>query len=255
MPRFPAMQAWLPFAREDVDFLGDADDALTLNTIWRGKIYLPTMDDHTPHAARVSIALNDGRRIALGFLTTLIGLDELAVRKKAVAVSLPEETASLFVMHPLHCLASRLYNTYGILNRRNNADGTHQCERVHLAVNVVRQMLTEKITASSEGQRPTALIEELAALTLTQAAKKAFCLDNINTMDALPDRLVLSHLGENFLSKPLPQIQKQTADKRKRYMAVIEKQLATPSPAKQQSSLSPGIDDASWQRANECYEG
>lgn len=221
--RDDTLREFAPFTSRDVDFLGGVEAAVALKEVWHGDICLPTMDDHTPQTAKVSFSLQDGRDVELDFLGVLMGLDEAVVRKNAVRIPLQTKGHTLSVMHPLHCLASRLHNVYGMLYRRSHPGGEHEVQRVQLAIKVLKHMITQTLHATPRKKGDYKLIETLAALALTQVANHAFYLDGVDILEAIPDS---DNLGHDLLHRRLPRLQRQTAEKRARYIRAMEKAAA-----------------------------
>lgn len=100
----------VPYVTLDVDFLGGAVDARTFAAgLPAARVYIASLDDHTPSSARVVSNNVLGKTLEVDFLHSLAGLSERDVRNSAVSVDAPQG-ASIRIMHPLHCLESRIVN-------------------------------------------------------------------------------------------------------------------------------------------------
>jgi hypothetical protein len=79
-----------PYVTLGVDFLGTSAQAKALaDKITGAKLYLPTLDDHTPSSGRVVARNVLGRTLEVDFLHSIAGLSEGDVRRNAVEIQDP----------------------------------------------------------------------------------------------------------------------------------------------------------------------
>lgn len=88
-----------------------------------GEVHLPGPDDHTPNSAIVTARI-DGVDIEIDFLWDIMGVKANALERDAVELIVPVrggeiDELAIPVMHPLHCLQSRIANVV-TLGRRDD---------------------------------------------------------------------------------------------------------------------------------------
>ena len=220
----PSLNTHSPFFSHDIDFLGDKGMAAAMHKIWKGEIRVPDMDTHTPMSANLRFNLEDGRPINIDFLEIMIGVDNYNIRKDAQRTRNPNTQKSVLVLHPAHCLASRIYNTYGILNRRSGQPDGRSADRTRLAVKVLNHALTELFRNQDRESHRQAygFIEYTASLAVEDPAKRAYHLDDIDVLDAIPTDPNLG-MTEDFLNERYPRIQSFVASKRDIFSRNFEK--------------------------------
>lgn len=107
--------AFGPFTSKDIDYYGHRAAAQKLADALGGKVHLPGPDDHTPNSAVVSASI-DGINVEIDFLSDVAGVKVNALERDAVELIVPVRGGSgidelaIPVMHPLHCLQSRIAN-------------------------------------------------------------------------------------------------------------------------------------------------
>jgi hypothetical protein len=113
---------------EDIDILGSAKAVRAFAQAVGGKPHIAGFDDsHSPNSGLVTFDFQ-GETHSIDFLAQMAGFKPLelpSVLKCALTVPLSNiSTATLSVMHPMHCLQAQLENIYGaLLNRRASAHG------------------------------------------------------------------------------------------------------------------------------------
>lgn len=122
-PRREDLIAFGPFTSKDLDYFGHREAAEKLAAALRGKAHYPAVDDHTPNSA-VVVATVDGIELEIDFLANVIGVKANALENAAVELVVPVrsqgvEELTIPVMHPLHCLQSRVANVV-TLGRRDD---------------------------------------------------------------------------------------------------------------------------------------
>lgn len=106
----------LPLTSKDIDFCGNKRAAELCAERLGGSPSFPGMDDATPNSAVVRFVDDDGVERILDFLDAPFGLRAEEVHRLSQEFSIldpaGQDTSSHFrVMHPLHCLVSRINNT------------------------------------------------------------------------------------------------------------------------------------------------
>lgn len=104
-----------PMISKDMDFFGGVRSADRLAERLDGKVRRPDPDDHTPNSAVVEARI-DGEAVQIDFLDHVSGVSDREIRKRVVEVDMPSIDGSraikMSLMHPLHCLQSRIANFY-----------------------------------------------------------------------------------------------------------------------------------------------
>ena len=104
-----------PVTSRDVDFQGTSGDARRAAELLGGDVSVPEkFDDFTPNSGVVRFVDAAGNRRTLDFVDQPFGLGAEAVQASAQAVELSGASSRrvvLWVMHPRHCLESRVHNT------------------------------------------------------------------------------------------------------------------------------------------------
>jgi hypothetical protein len=103
-----------PFTSKDLDYFGQRAAAEKLADALGGEVNFPDPDDHTPNSAIV-IARIDEVDIEIDFLWDIMGVKANALERDAVELVVPVrggeiDELAIPVMHPLHCLQSRIAN-------------------------------------------------------------------------------------------------------------------------------------------------
>lgn len=111
----PELAQFGPFTSKDIDYYGHRAAAEKLARALGGEVLVPEAGDHTPNQA-VVVAEIGGRKVAVDFLAHVIGVQAPQLEKAAVEIVVPIKQAGFAdelvipIMHPLHCLQSRVAN-------------------------------------------------------------------------------------------------------------------------------------------------
>jgi len=109
--------AYGPYTSKDLDYFGQKQAAEKLAEALGGRIALPEGDNHTPSSAQVTVEIN-GEVVVIDFLTHVMGVRDANPEAGALELVFPATIAGrpgevvLPVMHPLHCLQSRVANIH-----------------------------------------------------------------------------------------------------------------------------------------------
>lgn len=129
----------------DADFIGDVALARKLARTLHWNEWLPSMDDATPHTAKVTKRSAGGGVKQVDFLSGVAGLDTRDLKRRAVEVDIPE-IGRLRVIHPIDLLESRIKNLDLLPEKRTSA-GVAQAL---LAVDVARAFIRHAIAVQGE---------------------------------------------------------------------------------------------------------
>jgi hypothetical protein len=129
-----------PLMSKDIDFLGSYNAAAHCAKVWKGKLYQPSSNDHTPNTAKVIIPLDNQEQIDVDFLAYVHGLDKNEANKKA-SFQAQEEKIVFYVLNPVFCLKSRLENIYGLGYGKNRI--LQEVSRLKMAIMIERLHLND----------------------------------------------------------------------------------------------------------------
>jgi hypothetical protein len=156
----PELEVYGPYTSKDIDYFGHRQAAEKLAAALHGEVTYPTLDDMTPHTAIVTADVG-GEHLVIDFIDTVLGVQPSKLEKLAVEISAPvkfEGQAGMLlipVMHPLHCLQSRIANRTKLHRRDDLAE-----RQLQASVYVLREYLREML---KEGQldEVTATLKDL----------------------------------------------------------------------------------------------
>ena len=170
-----------PLTSQDVDFVGDEDEAEVVARAWQADLRIPSLDDHTPNTAILVVPRPGGQApLTVDFLDTVAGV-AFGGSVAFIELKSPDYPCTLRVLHPMACVQSRLWNIYGPLNRHD----TREIERLRLAIRILHRHLTEHLPDSV--RNGLNLVERFCRHTvLSRAGKQAWHHDHVDLMEAIP---------------------------------------------------------------------
>jgi len=203
----------------DVDFVGSQAVANALSVALRWRLYVPSMDDSTPQAAKVSLTLPDGGIKQIDFLKSIVGLDTASIEARAVHLVLANN-AHIRVLHPLDVLESRLRNL-DLLASKQNAVGRAQ---VKLAVGIMAKFL--RVLLAEESLRVLLeAVERVADIALDPRLSLVLLEEGVDLLGEVPAQEINS---VPFRERRWPRLLAAQSRLAKKNAAVLErrKQLA-----------------------------
>ena len=136
-----------PAISRDVDFFtADPANSAPLAAFARairGRAHVVEASAITALVGQAIAPAEGGGIYNVDLLHQVVGLDRADIGKHAVEVSLPEGTATIRVMHPVHVLQSRNANLHVLADKRNEIG----CKQFTLAIAVARAYLEDRIDA------------------------------------------------------------------------------------------------------------
>ena len=160
-----------PFTSKDIDYFGYQQAAQKLAKAIGGKMRTPSADHMTPQSALVTAEI-DGRTVEIDFLTHVLGVKSPNLENAAAEIVMQVRTGngvgtlSVPIMHPLHCLQSRLANVVTL--GRKDAVSRRQLEAAPI---VVREYIDETLN-EGEHREATATLERLYDYLLSDIVGK-----------------------------------------------------------------------------------
>ena len=164
----------------DADFIGDVALARKLARTLRWNEWVPSMDDATPHTAKVTKRAAGGGVKQVDFLSGVAGLNTQDRERRAMDVEIPE-IGRVRVIHPVDVLESRIQNLYLLPEKRTKA-GVAQAL---LAVDVARAFIRH--TIAEHGERSALkLLERVATIAGETAALRVHLKFDVEPLNAVP---------------------------------------------------------------------
>ena len=211
----------VPYVTLDVDFLGTSAHAKAFADQLPGaRLFVPSLDDHTPSSGRVVARNVLGRTLEVDFLHSMAGLSESDVRRNAVDIEDPEGKLLVRVMHPVYCLESRIKNMI-LLPAKRDRFGVAQAR---LAVRVVRGHIVHLLKNRDGLRKALKLVERVGEIALSEPGKRCAIEYRVDVLEAIPARLIPS---SEFQQRRWPQLRRQVADRRAALRKLISRATGT----------------------------
>ena len=207
-----------PLTSKDLDFCGDQAAVRTFALNLGGKALFPPPFDPSPSTGLVEFVDSKNRKRQIDFIERPLGIDPVALRAMALRVDVLSDEGNptgiqLWVMHPIHCMFSRAYNTMTLPEYQTE----HGKLQMRLSVACSRAFLIE-------------LLDVGAGDTVTDLAEKVFhfCHDTnvgrrvkhdhgVDPFDSVPGEH--PQLPEMFRTLRYPQMVAWIAERRKRALS------------------------------------
>lgn len=204
-----------PVASKDIDFCGGQSAVATAALRLGGTYKVPEPFSNTPNTGVVEFVDPKGNARWIDFLGDPFGLDFGDVAEWAVEVEVPladgSETVTFRVMHPVHCLQSRISNVGGLPGYQ----GEHALTQARASVSCVREYLVDVLDDAGDNaaRRVLRLNEHIYRFAWGSLyARKVFKEYGIDAFEAV---LLDGRLPSAFLTKRYPDMQRRLAWRRK----------------------------------------
>lgn len=205
---------------EDTDWLGSAADAQWLadflgrdNTV---ELTKATLDDNTPNTAVMLLQRADQRILLMDFLHSITGLSNQEINKMAVSLEVPDlhgKTYTLRVLHPLHCLQSRMANLQTHSSKRDG-NGPLQAQ---WAVNIMHAYLQQIAVVRPSDQLAKAC-RELATVSMHGPAEYCYTHYGLEPIVVVTPE-ILEATGPQFSELEWPHLLKRFHVKKARWQS------------------------------------
>lgn len=215
----PAPNGQTTSLTEDTDWLGSRSDAQWLANLLgldRTEVHTPSFDDPTPNTALVYLERAETQVLLMDFLRCVTGLENGEIDKFATPIEVPSPDGShvtLRVLHPLHCLVSRMANLSTHPNKRQG-NGPLQAQ---WAVAIVQAYLEKLVGSSSESQIRKAC-QKVAEMAEFKYAEYCYLNFAIDPLQAVTEH-VLAAGGEGFVKNDWPRTLAKIEGKRLKWLA------------------------------------
>lgn len=203
-----------PVHTKDIDFLNGEEYAEQLALLIDGRCYFPDLSSITPDMTPNSAVIMDESdpadpQVLADFVASPRGISPTDIAKQKVEV--PHGEGRIYLMHPYHCLESKLSN-YLTLPSKRDALGLAQLVS---SVRVCRAYGVYLLDKAGEEKAAIALTNRILDLAESTAGKQIFVTDRIDFIDALAP--ATSFMSQDFQDENLPRRLAVLAEKRARY--------------------------------------
>lgn len=191
--RVPELADFRPYTSKDIDYFGQAEAARKLAITLGGEVRYPSIGDATPCTAIVFVTLS-GRRFVIDFIGDVLGIrrvDRLKRNVVQIEVSMhPENNINasdllmIPVMHPVHCMISRIANVLSPALQRRDDVAMRQLRAAPL---VVQAYIDEELE-NGEAREATDCLRDIHRYLKTDKigrdAHKRLCIDPLHIIRA-----------------------------------------------------------------------
>lgn len=204
-----------PVNSQDIDFCGHPEVVSICATRLGGTFKVPEPFDPSPNTGLVQFIDPGGHQRRIDFLASPFGLGFEEVLAMAIGVDVPDDhgMTSFLVMHPVHCLESRVCNVAGLPGYKT-ALGLAQ---LRVSVLCAREYLRDRL-GEPDAKAVRAVLdlnERIFRFTFFNLHAATVWRDHgVDTLDAI---LVEDRLPERFQNQRLPHMRELLARKRSRW--------------------------------------
>ena len=197
---------------EDTDWLGGKLDAKWLCDQLGGQATIDLQfagDFDTTPSSAIAFIQREDRILLMDFLRAIVGPTNDVVKKLAVRVAC--DGGEINVLHPLHCLHSRLANLKEIPKKRTG-NGIAQA---HWMIDITKAFLLQMVPIQEKRQLAKACRN---VATLAEFGPGRYCYEEfgIDPMQAIDDSVV-SHIGGKFSECEWPRVVSRIRDKQDKW--------------------------------------
>lgn len=208
--RVPALAREGPFTSKDIDFCGDKQAVRLCADRLRGTATVATLDDFTVNTGVVVFVDDYGIKRTIDFIDQPHGLSAAEVHRLAMPFEILDDGAEFNVMHPVHCLESRVHNTMSL----PGYDTPHALKQLRAAVLCAREFLRDILLEFDKPRDVLKLNERIFRfVTKNRHGRAVFPKFGIDPFDAV---LLHDALPEPFRTRRYPQMQTTVARQRVR---------------------------------------
>lgn len=199
-----------PINSKDIDFCGSQAAVATAAMRLGGTYQLPEPFENTPNTGIVTFVDPSGHDRRIDFLGDPYGLNFDDVSKWSVEVDVPRPGASVTfrVMHPVHCLQSRIANVGGLPGYQT----AHALAQAQASVSCAREYIRDVLDHA--GAKAAGRLNE-RVYRFTWGDLHARNVFRDYGIDAFAAVLVDERMSPDFLTKRYPDMQRRLARRRK----------------------------------------
>lgn len=218
-----------PYTSKDIDYFGQRAVAEKLAAGLGGTIQVPAPDDMTFQTAIVRATI-DGIAIDIDFLSHVKGVQR-GLQEGVVDLIIPytheggEAELAIRLMHPLHCLQSRVANVLEL--GRKDDTSRRQLEAAPI---VVREFISEALADGDEREAINILAGLFRYLSKDPTGRKAHRALRSDPIDIFRHFIADERIDQRWRSMTLPRMIEQLVRKRS-FTGFLKTALKTTDPA------------------------
>jgi hypothetical protein len=234
----------LQMTTKDIDLLADRTTAARFARAYKVKLN-EARTPRVPDFAFIDVLVGK-IPVRVDFLRSVHGLDATEVVSTRLGFRTSDMDMPIYVMHPMLCMASRLFNTYQLPGRYT----LEEKDRLKSSVLALMAYLidlarhVEKDTERSYRVFST-VAERVFLISLTDAGSAAWYRDKIDVFQGIPPPSDRIPYPSKFATVRYPKMIKKLAARRAEYSALErkrEKLLKASAANKKDQTSSPGSD-------------
>ncbi len=134
-------EEYAALASDDLDFMGHKNAVILCAKTWGGEIRFPSMDEHTPQSAIISIPVKKDIFLIVDFLDKVFGVPLHNIHKYCDKLTFGEN--EIYTLSPYLCLKSRICNLHGL--HYDAVKTQRELIRIKLAASICRQYIIEHL--------------------------------------------------------------------------------------------------------------
>ncbi len=211
----PELAEYGPYTSKDVDFFGRREAAERLAQALGGKLFVPSLDDHTPNTALVRAEVA-GYPVEVDFLGNILGIRDSDIRAVTLSVTVKTDAATaefpLKVMHPVSCLISRVNSMLHPAIGRSDGFITRQ---ITATFYVTRQYISHILEHHGDHSEAHSSLKRLHDFMIRDHyGKVAHERTPIDPLEILKFMLANAHLDPRYKEKTLSNMVRRIENKR-----------------------------------------
>jgi hypothetical protein len=221
--RVPHLSEFGPFTSKDVDYFGHRQAAQKLADALGGEVDFPSLDDVATPSTAIVRAVIAGRPVLIDFINGVLGIRRTdRLQRDAVELEFPMYNQDrpgsgmllVPVMHPVHCLMSRIANVLSPATRRNDDVALRQ---LHAAPLVVEAYIYEALEAGDDREATDCVQSIHRYLKTDKFGREAHKQVGFDPLDII--RSAASHPGfdQRYRERTIPNMIHEIERKRLRW--------------------------------------
>ncbi|MGO9057646.1 MAG: hypothetical protein ACLQU2_09710 [Candidatus Binataceae bacterium] len=219
---------------KDIDLLADRTAAARFASSYKVRLN-EAKTPRVPDFAFIDVVVGN-IPVRVDFLRSVHGLDATEVMSTRLSLQTQDMDVPIHIMHPMLCMASRLFNTYQLPGRYT----LEEKERLRCSLQALKAYLIDLARHPDKDERSgralSTIAERVFLISLTDAGSMAWYRDKIDVFQSIPAPSDAVSYPKKFASLRYPQMLKKLAARRADFIAFErkrEKLLKTAAGARQ----------------------
>ncbi len=204
---------------KDIDLLADRTTAARFAKACKAKLH-EARTLRVPDFAFIEVLVGK-TPVRVDFLRSVHGLDATEVVSTRLGFRTSDMKMPIYVMHPMLCMASRLFNTYQLPGRYT----LEEKDRLRSSLQALKAYLADLAghvdkDAENSHRVSSTIAERVFLISLTDAGLAAWYRDQIDVFQAIPPPGDTTPYPRKFASVRYPQMLKKVAARRAEFSAL-----------------------------------